>query len=436
MEHCVHVNVVDKTKKVFCWVTEYSGSKKKPAVCKFHVPFLLSTNGKTGFLISVCDSFSSSNVVHHGSVFIELEKNSVFEKKQIKSKRLVLPTDGRSYYERKEATETPTILFETQNSSVIDKTDNVCVPPDAPIPTEAASMYYMDDKLYPESQRFNGIDLASLERQWMLLFPLTLVPGQAGIPLNLKVCYRYAIECLGECEKYCTHHKIDTLEEKARVFGGILSTVLVYKNERTDDTKPAQIFGGQEDCDGMSISAAGMYHAAKKIPSKYLTPSGKSFVNFLKKKEIHLVAGVAGKTPDHNEPHMWVMLYQKGHRPVFCEATSVQKEQSHFKIAAYSWTETNCFIFCETRDSNGKARIGIMERGMGHLQQITKPEKFPSKYLLKMPVHSSLKKDISRFCHFVLDEPDDASPGTGGRFSKYVRGSGFRDGQKFHSLGH
>lgn len=431
------MNIKGPKRDFFCWVSEYDGKKKKPAICKFRLPFLLHTKGKTGFLISICDSFSKTTVLHHGTIFIELEKSqSGRETTEIKSRRLVLPSDGRSYYERKESHNTPIVSFELQNSKLYDKTNAIAVAPGSPTPFDEAAEFYMDEDKYPRSQVFNGIDLASLERQWMLLFPLTIVPGQAGIPLNVKVSPVYALECLKESEKFCKQHRVETHEEKARIFCGVLSTVLNYKNERTDDTKCAQIFGGQEDCDGMSISAAAMVNAAKTIPFKLLDAEEKKFVSFLKRKEVHLVAGIAGKTVDHNEPHMWVMLYESKHRPIFCETTSIQKEQAHFKIAAYSWTEKNCFIFCETKEKNARPVIGIMEKGIGSLDKNSKAENYPSKYLMKMPVDSSMKTNISEFCHFVLDQPDDENPGVGGRFSKYIRGSGFRDRHSSPGFGH
>ena len=425
MSHCAHVSIVGTgEKKLHCWVSKLGS----PAKCEFGTPFVLEPPSSATYLISVCSSFDSEEVIHLGTVYVSLRrKRGNHETVLVKSRRWVLPTNGASYYDRRLAPDAVTLKFQLQNVEAEDLTDTVFVPTDLEIGTEPASEDYSSDD-YPESQSFGGFDLATLERQWMLLFPGTIVPGEAGIPLNLTVSSVYALRYLRKCLKLATELRAETLDEKARIFCGVLSLDATYVAERTDDTKPAQIFGGREDCDGMSISVAAMVEAAKNLSLWGLAADEGALVRFLKRKQVYLVAGVASPTAGRHEAHMWVMLYEAGKRPLFCEATSVHREQTHFEMAAYAWSQKNCLIFCTTPEEGARPVIGVGAAQMGALKITKTREKCPSSYLLLMKVNKSLRRtDPARFCHHIVDKPDDQFPNAGGRFSRYIQGGGFRD---------
>ena len=427
MTHCAYVDVTEPGKKVHCWVSEV-GHGKKPARCEFSTPFLLNLEKNTSYLISICDSFDAGEVLHHGTVLVLLKKKrGNVENVSVKSQRWELPTDGSSYYGRRPAKNTAVLSFKLQNVVLSDHTEEVFIPVSQDLGTEDASDDYSSPN-YPQGQTFGGIKTEALERQWMLLFPGTIVPGEAGIPLSLRVGPKYARAYVSECLEKSKREGAQTLEEKARVFAGILSGSSRYINERTDDTKCSQIFGGQEDCDGFSISAAALFKAAQKLNTSGLTAEAKDLVRFLKKKEVHLVAGIAAPTPGRFEAHMWIMLWEKGCRPIFCEATSVHREQTHLSMPCYAWTENECFIFCETKQKDQRPFIGVEESKMGNLHKEKKWISCPAQYLLKMKVHSDLKKfDVTRYLHYVNDDDDGSFPSTGGRFSRYIRGFDFRD---------
>lgn len=432
MTHCAYVNVSEPGKKVHCWVSEI-GHGKKPARCEFSTPFLLTLKKDTKFLISVCDSFDAGEVLHHGTVFVSIEKKGGnVEDVSVKSQRWDLPTDGSSYYGRRPATDTVTLIFKLQNAVLSDHTKEVFIPVSQDLGTEDASDDYSSSS-YPQGQTFGGIQTEALERQWMLLFPGTIIPGEAGIPLSLEVGPKYAKAYLAECLLVCKRQGAQTLEEKARVFGGVLSSSMRYINERTDDTKCAQIFGGQEDCDGFSISAAALFKAAQNLNEAELTAEQAELVHFLKQKEVHLVAGIACPQANRFEAHMWVMLWEKNRRPVFCEATSVHREQTHLKMPCYAWTEKNCFIFCEVERQGADQIIGVHESRMGVLKKVGKRISCASQYLLEMKVHSDLKKiDATKYLHHVHDNVDATNPGAGGKFSRYFRGREFRDRASYY----
>ncbi len=425
MAHCAHVSV-DGTgdRKLHCWVSRIGS----PAHCEYGVPFVLEPRSSGIYLISVCDSFDAASVNHLGTVCVRLDRKRGSDGTAVvQSRRWVLPTDGSSYYDRHLAADAVTLRFELQNMAVVDITDTVFVPADTEIGTEPASDDYARDT-YPESRRFGGFDLATLERQWMLLFPGTIIPGEAGIPLNLTVGSVYARNYLRKSLDLARELRAETLEEKARVFCGVLSIDAVYTDERTDDTKPAQIFGGREDCDGLSISVAAMVEAAKNLSLWGLAADEGALVRFLKRKEVYLVAGVASPAAGRHEAHMWVMLYEAGKRPLFGEATSVHREQTHFEMAAYAWSQKRCLIFCTTPEEGARPVIGVPEAEMGSLKITATPEKCSAAYLLEMPISKSLRGvDTARFCHHVVDKPDEKYPNAGGRFSRYIRGGGFRD---------
>jgi len=424
MVYCVHVSLEGVAKKTHCWVSKVG----TPAQCEFGTPFVLEPSSAATYLISACDSFDEREVHHLGTIYVRLKKSSGTNKTvTVQSKRWILPTNGDSYYNRRFASDAVKFKFQLQNMEILDLTHTVFVEPDKKMGTEDASDDY-SSRNYPESQTYGGFNLATLERQWMLLFPGTIIPGETGIPLNLKVSSVYALSYLKKCIELSKKLRAETMDEKARVFCGVLSLEAKYVNERTDDTKPAQIFGGQEDCDGMSISVAAMVKAAKNLSLWGLGTEESALVQFLKKKEVYLVAGVASPQKGHHEAHMWIMLYEPTVRPLFCETTNVHREQTHFEMAAYAWSETNCYIFCRTIAHGGKPVIGIKQSEMGSLPIKTKAEKSPAAYLLKMKVHDCLKDiDPSHFCHQIEDKPDEQYPNAGGTFSRYIRGSGFRD---------
>ena len=433
MEFCAHVSL--KGVKSHCWVTQISNSKNKPARCELSTPFVLTcSSNQTSFLLSFCNSFDQSKVEHIGTVMVKLVKKAGANNAvEVQSKRWVLPKNGSSYYSRKLAQDCPLISFQLQNLDIVDESDIVFVPEGSEIGTEAAADDYFDDHGYPDSKNFMGYDTATLERQWMLLFPGTIVPGEAGIPLNLTVGPGYARECLKRGLQLAHSSGAQTVEEQFRVLCGVVSTFATYVNERTDDTKPAQIFGGREDCDGLSISTAAMLKTVANLSSSGLTGEERDLVKFLSGKKVYLVAGIASPSSGSYETHMWVMVLAAGHRPLFGECTSVHREQKHFKLAAYAWCEDHCYIFCDQQDGSSRPKIGIEESKMGGLSITTKRKNCPSHYLLQMKVNSSLRKvNIAKYCHHVLDARD-AGPGTGGggRFSKYIRSSRFEDGASF-----
>ena len=228
-----------------------------------------------------------------------------------------------------------------------------------------------------DGQTDGGVALETLERQCMLLFPTTLIPGAAGIPG--MVAYppnlaRHAVQSVAAVTS--------DVNEQLRLLGGtFIKHGARWVDERADDTGPAQMkLMRGDDCDGLSVSARGLMHSIGKHCAD--TPVGAR----LRNSTVLLVAGTAtlqGKV----QAHMWVAVIGRS-STVNCECTAVVRDEAHFRRAAYAWTTSACYVI------------------MGNTKEYTLDNKLHASGALKAALAKA-------YYHVILDDGSYADRTTG-----------------------
>jgi hypothetical protein len=230
---------------------------------------------------------------------------------------------------------------------------------------------------YPPSRTDGDVSLEALERQCMLLFPTTLIPGAAGIPAMITYPASMARKCLSGVD-----HSVPVATQIRLLAGSFIRLGARWVDERADDTGPAQLKLMQgDDCDGLSVSARALLQSVAKHCGN--TPAGA----VLHKSHIFLVAGTAllqGKV----QAHMWVAaLTPDG--VINCECTAESPGEDHFRFAAYAWSQSACYVLV---GPDGKIGVEASNLTQGDLTN-------------KLRASSKLRSALSRaFYHVLVDD--------------------------------
>ena len=329
--------------------------------------------GKGRYLISLLDSLRRETV-HAGSVLVSGTR-AFPQTTACVPVRYQPPRDGSSYIG------IPPIhdcRFKVTIEGAVDETARLEEQVDVP----DYEVYTSPD--YPPTRVDGGISLETLERQCMLLFPTTLLPGCAGIPSMVS----YSASFCERAVARVTAQTSDVREQIRLLAGTLVSEGAVWVDERSDDTAAAELkLCRGDDCDGLSISARALLRCVGRHSA---TPVGR----LLRRSQIFLVAGTAdlGGRP---QAHMWVSVTPPG-GPIYgttinCECTAARADESHFRFSAYRWSCSSCWVFVGPDN-----KIGVGKSSLDSLR-----ESAPR----RLPASSKLRHVLSRAFYHVVGEP-------------------------------
>lgn len=328
------------------------------------------------YLISFLGTVNG-DTVHSGSVLIKMTNVSA-ARGEATPVRYQPRRDGTSYME------SPPIHDAGFTVAIEGGVDETARLEEGPVDVPDYQLY--TSARYPPSRTDGGVSLETLERQCMLLFPTTLIPGAAGIPSMVTYPASMAEKCLSGVD-----HAAGVPTQIRLLAGSFMRLGARWVDERADDTGPAQLkLMRGDDCDGLSMSARALLQCvAKHCPS---TAAG----SVLRKSHVFLVAGTAllqGKV----QAHMWVAAFTPS-GVVNCECTAETPDEAHFRYAAYAWSASACYVLV-----GPDGRIGV------------KASKLTNEDLKhKLSASSKLKAALSGAYYHVLDDDGGFSDRTKG----------------------
>jgi hypothetical protein len=350
------------------WVSRVgAGSRRGKAELRRVGPDGVEVSGGT-YLVSFLGTVGG-DTVHAGSVLVASETHAAGTARPV---RYQPKRDGTSYMEAQpihDAGFTVTIDGGIDQTALLET---------GPVDVPDYSLYTAPT--YPPSRTDGGVALETLERQCMLLFPTTLLPGAAGIPGMLAYSPDFARQCAEAVAK-----KGEAGEEQVRMLAGaLMQRGARWVDERADDTGPAQLkLMRGDDCDGLSVSARALLHSVGQHCRN--TALGA----LLHRSQIFLVAGTAN-LGGRVQAHMWVAVFTPG-GAVNCECTAVSRSEEHFRFAAYAWSRTACYVLVGADGKIGVRASALSKSDLKH----------------KLPASGKLRSALSAAYYHVLD--DDGS---------------------------
>ena len=232
---------------------------------------------------------------------------------------------------------------------------------------------------YPPTRIDGGISLETLERQCMLLFPTTLLPGCAGIPGMVSYSAAFCRRAVAAVSKQTS----DVRAQVRLLAGTLISNGAKWVDERSDDTAPAEMkLCRGDDCDGLSISARALLQSVGRHCGD--TPAGR----LLRRSHVLLVAGTA-QLGGRLQAHMWVAVFPSagGSAGVInCESTASMAGESHFHLSAYMWSRSACWVLV--------AADGLIGVAAAAVDKVKKQ---------KLPASAKLRSALSRAYYHVVD---------------------------------
>ncbi len=216
----------------------------------------------------------------------------------------------------------------------------------------------------------------------MLLFPTTLLPGCAGIPSMISYSAAFCHWAVARVEAATS----DVRAQVRLLAGTLISTGGVWVDERSDDTAPAELkLCRGDDCDGLSISARALLRSvAKHSPS--------AVGRLLRRSDILLVAGTANLAHSHAggeaAAHMWVGVFprENGACVINCECTALRGDEKHFRMTAYLWSCSSCWVV------------------VGADNKIGAPASGAPPTIRELPASSKLRSILSRAYYHIVSE--------------------------------
>lgn len=299
---------------------------------------------KGRYLISFLGTVNG-DTVHSGSVLIKMT-NAPAAHGEASPVRYQPLRDGTSYMT---AAPIHDAGFTVAIEGGVDETARL---EEGPVDVPDYSLYTSSS--YPPSRTDGSISLETLERQCMLLFPTTLLPGAAGIPGMIAYSPSFAQKCVSGVDSALP------LPVQLRLLAGTFMRLGGrWVDERADDTGPAQLkLMRGDDCDGLSISARALLQGVGQHCRS--TPLGA----LLGKSQAFLVAGTAllqGKV----QAHMWVaVLTPDG--VVNCECTAETRDEEHFRYSAYAWSRSACYVLVGADGKIGVEAAKLRKQDLKH----------------------------------------------------------------------
>lgn len=356
------------------WVSAIRRGRRSPAAFRKIEPGGLPLEPGR-YLISFLGSVGS-DTVHAGSVLVRISSTSA--RGEASPVRYQPRRDGTSYMESRPIHDAG---FTVTIEGGVDETARL---EEGPVEVPDYSLYTSPS--YPTSRTDESVSLETLERQCMLLFPTTLIPGAAGIPGMISYSPSFAQRCISGVD---TAAPIAT--QVRLLAGSFMRLGARWVDERADDTAPAQMKLMQgDDCDGLSISARALLQSVGKHCRS--TPVGA----LLGKSHVFLVAGTAllqGKV----QAHMWVaVLTPDG--VVNCECTAETRDENHFRYSAYAWSRSACYVLVGPDGKIGVEASKLRKKDLSH----------------KLPASSKLRAALTGAFYHVLEDDGGYSDRTTG----------------------
>ena len=305
------------------WVTAQPPGPRLPGRCvDVSAGGLSLPSGK--HLISLVGPLPSGAVVHFGSVLV---KSSGSRSPVAAVPVRYEPTrDGTSYMSAKPIHDSKFTVTIEGGEDLTHKLES------GPVDVPDYATY--SSKSYPRTRIDGGISLETLERQCMLLFPTTLLPGCAGIPGMVSYSAAFCRRAVASVTQQTT----DVPSQVRLLAGTLIRNGAVWVDERSDDTGPAELkLCRGDDCDGLSVSARALLQSVGRHCGDTAVGS------LLRRSSVLLVAGTA-QLGGRLQAHMWVAVFPRGGGVINCESTASMPGESHFHLSAYMWSSSACWV--------------------------------------------------------------------------------------------
>lgn len=305
--------------------------------------------------------------VHFGSVLVASSRGDTAECAPV---RYQTPSDGTSYLQ--------TQAVHDSGFTVVVKDGKALELERGPVDVPDYATYSAPG--YPATRIDGGISLETLERQCMLLFPCTLLPGCAGIPSMIEYSEAFCRRAVASCGA-------GSAAEQVRLLAGtLIANGARWVDERSDDTCPAEMkLCRGDDCDGLSVSARALLQSVGRHCGD--TEVGR----LLRRSKVLLVAGTAD-LGGRMQAHMWVAVCTRD-GVINCECTAAMATESHFHLSAYLWSTRACWVLVAADH-----KIGV-DPSLGSVEHGT-----------KLPASSKLRTTLARAYYHVVAGPYSDRP--------------------------
>lgn len=318
------------------------------------------------YLITLLGTIGSAVVVHVGSVLLDSKKTGDAEAIPV---RYQPARDGTSYMNSSPIRDAGFTV------SVTDGADATAALVGGPEDVPDYASYTAAS--YPPTRIDGEISLETLERQCMLLFPTTLLPGAGGIPCMMAYSAAFCRDAVGRAAA----EGGDVAEQIRLLAGTLLRRGAVWVDERSDDTGPAELkLLRGDDCDGLSVSARALLLSVARHCGD--TPVGRA----LNRATILLVAGTA-RLGGREQAHMWVTVFTAD-GAINCECTNISKTEKHFRYAAYAWSRSACYVLVGPDGQIGITASALTRGSLAH----------------KLPVSGKLRAALNGAYYHVLED--------------------------------